>query len=470
MGIKLDWQVESEQSQVRASEDPDARLHRQHLRRQFLAVLAGLVVVLGGVGGVVVWRLWSVDHQIRQDLLDTVEIEVTALRIGDFANYMAIQRSASDAFMLEQSRQFDEYQRLKQTHRVELTGKVISVTIDDQRGRVVLQEIIDGVPYQVVWFYWRYEDVEAQDQSGWRHVPDDLTFWGEAREIEQGDVTISYHALDERLARALAPRLSEWWADGCPALSCALSSGLRVEIVAERPKDLAWSTRRAWTLSVTSPLVGRSRADLPLSPDLESEIATLIAARLVSYASADLTPLPYSDAAWLQSELARWLAASFLGTSGTGFTDSLRAIYGDGVPARLLEAIRTGATLDATVTGIGGVPLGQLSLDQLNSLDWRGFFQWRLEQEAQLATQPDSLVFLTLYDPEDVSATNQALLRFSDPAYAAQPVPQVKGVTVAADQGKIYAYVAATSTDALGATSDSTILWRLVGGTWKRAS
>jgi hypothetical protein len=179
MGIKLDWQVESEQTQVRATDDPDARHKRRLAQRRLVLLIVGLASTLILIAALIIWRLQRVDNQLRQDLLDTVEIEVTALRLGDFANFLAIQRSASDTFLIEQSHEFEYYQTLKQSHRVQLTGKVLDAVIDGQRGRVVLQEIIDSVPYKVVWFYWHYEDGAGNDQSGWRRVPDDLTFWGD---------------------------------------------------------------------------------------------------------------------------------------------------------------------------------------------------------------------------------------------------------------------------------------------------
>ena len=50
------------------------------------------------------------------------------------------------------------------------------------RGRgCEVEEIIGGVPYGRVWFYWRYDD-------GWRHVPPDYTFWGDARTVEADGV------------------------------------------------------------------------------------------------------------------------------------------------------------------------------------------------------------------------------------------------------------------------------------------
>jgi len=94
MGIKLDWQVESEQSNIKATEDPQAQLRRRQARRQLILLLLLVVCLLSLAGAAVIWRLQQVDDRIRQDLLDTIAIEVTALRIGDFANYMAIHSSS----------------------------------------------------------------------------------------------------------------------------------------------------------------------------------------------------------------------------------------------------------------------------------------------------------------------------------------------------------------------------------------
>ncbi|MBI5959078.1 MAG: hypothetical protein HY866_10110 [Chloroflexi bacterium] len=471
MGIKLDWQVESEQSQVKATEDPDARRRRQIARHQMLAVIGALACVLAGIGGLIAWRLWSVDSRLRQDLLDTVEVEITALRVGDLANFMAVQRSASDSFLLEQSRHFEEYQQLKQARRIELTGEVLSTEIDEPRGRVVVQEIIDGVPYQVVWFYWHYEDAGSNDQPGWRHVPDDLTFWGEEREIKALPVTIHYQALDEKLAQALAPRLQDWWTRGCQLITCRQTlPPLKVEIVADRQKLLGWAADDAWTLRISSPLVGRSRADLPLAPELESDIAHQIADRLVAYAAGDLGLLPYTDAAWLQSEIGRWLADSFLGVNNN-FVQSLVAGYGPGVPNTLLAAVQGGALLDGALLAVTGVPAAMLSPDQLNTLVWRDFFQWRLQQEWSLLAQGDSAAFLSLYDQESVSALNEATLRLGDATYTAAAVPQVGAVTINRDdQGQTYAYASATQSQGGVSVSELTIIWRLAGSTWKRGN
>jgi hypothetical protein len=476
MGIKLDWQVESEQTQVHATDDPEARRRRRRAQRRLVLLVAGLAGTLALIAGLVIWRLQRVDHQLRQDLLDTVDIEVTALRLGDLANFMAIQRSASDTFLIEQSREFDYYQELKQNHRVQLTGKVLDATINDQRGRVILQEIIDGVPYKVVWFYWHYEDGAESGQGGWRRVPDDLTFWGDPAEIDTASVQISYDALDQELARALSDRLTNWWALGCAELGCATPPpSLHVEIVPERPGgSVTWSASDSWTLRITSPLVDRTRADVPLAPELERVIAQLVAGRLVRYAAGDPALAPYSDAAWLHNELADWLAGLALGdSSGSGFVNVLIAVYGSGVPRTILQALTPAATLDDVMTAVTGASMPLLGVGQLDALDWKSFFQWRLDLEWKLLSQPDSSgAFLALYDSDNVYAMGEAARRLEDPAYAAQPVPQVTTVTISRDAySQTYAYV-----DTIRRMSDGTIInagtviWRATGGTWKRTS
>ncbi|MBN1202791.1 MAG: hypothetical protein JXJ20_13145 [Anaerolineae bacterium] len=479
MGIKLDWHVESEQTTQRATEDPETRRQRRRARRRLLLLVVALASVLALVAALVLWRLQTVEDRYRQDLLDTVEIEITALRLGDYEAFMAIQRSISAPFIAAQEGEFEEYQQLKQVHRVELTGRVLDDAIDDRTGRVVVEEIIDGVPYKVVWFYWYYEDAGELDQPGWRRVPDNLAFWGDAGEIESGPVRITYRALDQALAGALAPRLAEWWARGCTMLQCETPPpSLHVDIVAQRPTTIEWTGSSTWRLTVTSPLIGRARADLPLTPELEAAIADQVASRLVRYAAGDAAPLAYADAAWLHTDLSRWLRGTLLSgedapaaTTGGGFIETLIAQYGSGAPHTALRSMRSDSTVGETLAAVTGVSFDLLSVDQLNSLGWRDFFQWRLDLEARLLIQPDSGgAFLALYDLENQDTANEAALRQEDPAYAARPAPQVQAISITRDDsGRTYAYADATWTAGDQVINDN-IIWRLTGTTWKRVN
>lgn len=473
-GIKLDWHVESEQSETRATEDPETRRRRQHAQRQLLAILAGLALVIGAVAAGIWWRLNDVENQIRRDLLDTVEAEVTALRIGDLAAYIAIQRSASDAFLLEQSRQFEEYQQLKQAGRIQLTGAVASTAIDDQRARVVVEEVLDGVPYHVVWFYWRYEDT-GSEQSGWRHVPDDLTFWGAERTIETESGRVNYRELDAALAQALAEQLPDWWMRACARLACAEPPPApAIEIVAARPPAVAWDSPTGWTLHVTSPLLERARADIALPPELAQTIAERLAQRLMRYATGGTTPGPYTDTAWLEQDYARWMAkhmrADTLSVQGEGFIESLIASYGAEVAGTVLGMLSANPTLDGVLSAVTGLPLPQLSPDQLNDLDWRGYFQWRLALEQQLAGEAQADVFLSLYDMQNVSASNLAWQRFESPAYAEQPVPDVRAVTITRENGHTYAWVDVATGGSAQSPQDESITWRWSDASWRRVN
>ncbi len=480
MGIRLDWQVESEQTELRAQEDPEARRRRRVAQRR----LALLMVAIGSLfclaAALVIWRLQQVDNHYRGDLIDTVEAEVTALRLGDLDAFMRIQRSRSGPFLAEQVREFETYQQLKQSHRVQLSGDVLDAAIDDKTGRVVVEEIIDGVPYRVVWFYWYYEQDNSGEATGWRRVPDNLAFWGEERTLRTARTRLRYQALDEDLAQALSPRLDDWWTRGCSLLSCAQDPpALHAEIVARPPGPAAWDAGDPWTLIIPSPLVTRARADVPLSPDLEHALRELVAERLARYAAGDQTFAPVSDAAWLADELAIWLGNRLVAghtapAADPTFAGQLVAQYGEPAIATLVNALHTlgpDTPIDAAIQAISGVSLAQMSVEQLNQLDWRGFFQWRVQLEHDLLAQPAAQAgFLSLYDLERADAASNATLRRDDPIYALLDAPQVTAVGVTRDDGGQTFAVVEYVQDRAGEQVTETAFWRLTGGTWKRVS
>ncbi|MBN1563636.1 MAG: hypothetical protein JXA10_07350, partial [Anaerolineae bacterium] len=428
-----------------------------------------LACIIGIVGGAIVWRLLKVDNQLRQDLIDTAQAEVTALRIGNFANYMDIQRSASDAFIFEQEQAYANYQLLKQAGRIQLTGDVLDVEIDENRGRVILREIIDGIPYKVMWFYWFYEEGGSSNQIGWRRVPDDLTFWGNEREIETDRVQVDYRTLDSLFAETLAKQIESWITAGCAELDCVtLPPQMTIKVVAERPARIAWSSADYWTLIVTSPYVERARADVAIAPEREAEIAREIAGRLLALRLNYGTLPQNSDAVWLYDDFARWLGNALRDEPQLGFMESLIALYGANAPQAVLTALPTASTLDSAVTVMLGAPLSALPVEQIAALDWRSYFQWRLDLESRILMQPGTGNLLDLYDLNDIYAAGEAARRQEDAAYAALPAPQVQRVDITRDaESQTYAYVEVIQPDA-GTTS--TIIWRLTDGTWKRRS
>lgn len=473
MGIQLDWQIESERSQRQATEDPKAKKNRRKRRRNLAVAMFVVFLVVGMVAGVIIWRLQTYEDNMRRDLLDTVEIEVTALRVGDKDNFQEIHRSISQDWLNRQDALFDEYQQLKTTRNLQLTGEVLDVEmdLDESRARVVLRERLDnGVPYKVVWFYWHFDD--ENERSGWRRVPPDIQFWGEEDTTREGNVSVEYYGLDEKLGKALPGQLNEWLERGCILLNCPRPvEKLQVEVTPE-PGFIRWDEDEDWQLIIPSPyhLYDRVPDNVAITPDLEVELARLLAAHLLQYRMGpDFQPVRFSDAEWLYNEYPHWLAAELVDNPaiGSAFLSSLSAQFGEQVPGTLLGNLAPGSRINILQT-VTGSSLSTLSIEQLNALDWRGFFQWRLNIERTIALEgfADELYF-SLYDRQDANADTGAHLRLqairNDPNYVTPTVQEVS-ITVGGS-GDLLAYVTTE-------IPDSPIIFRWIEAenTWKRAS
>lgn len=471
MGIQLDWQIESEQKQRRATEDPQVKLLRRRQRRRLLAVLFGFGLGLCLIIGAIVLRLRMVEDGLRQDLLDTVDAEVRALKIGDRQNYMDIRRSGSEYWMDLQGQAFDEYQQLKNDGRLELTGRVLDVEmdIDESRARVVVEEKVNGVAYEVVWFYWHYTDAE---QNGWRRVPPDINFWGEKTQFQRGQVKVNYYALDETFAQAVGTRLSQWWGQVCAWLICPADlPDLTVDIEPRSPADPAWDLYNDWKLVLASPLyAGRSRLDKQLSPDVEQYMAHLIAERVVDYSVSPSTTFvanPFYDSDFFVNEYQAWLVGRMIGdpSQGSSFFESVVQNYGETVPALMLRVLNPDTSLGALLQ----VTLPDMSVDTLQRMDWASFFQWRLDLELRILrrtefniSEDEILVrHNALYDDRDGTALQTAEY-YRNQFAAYQPSWRVQSVTFIVDElGRLNAIVTA---------DDVVAMFRWADVTWKRVS
>ena len=400
MGIQLDWQIESERQERRAGEDPAVRRQRRVRRRNLLMLIVGVVVVLGGVVGAVLWRLNAVEDRLRQDLLDTVDAEIRALKVGNEANYMAIRRSGSPAWIGYQQETFADYQRLKADGSLEITGRVLDVEMDieQSRARVTVEEILNGEPHAVVWFYWYYSD---DDRDGWRRVPPDVEFWGEQHVENIGRVRVIYFELDAALGDQLARDVPQWWQTGCELVNCADTlPQLVVEVDPRWSAGPSWSAEDRWTLRISSPFNDQraSQTNL-LSPDLQESIIALLAARIVEHYSpaganldamlAEVQTESFLDGQWLASEFRRWLENNMPRTeidSATQLTflDSITPLYGDQAAPLMLRMLSTNMTLGPVFTAASGTAINALPVEILNTIYWRDYFEYRLLFEAAL--------------------------------------------------------------------------------------
>jgi hypothetical protein len=452
MSIKLDWEIEAEQPQIyEAGEDPLSRRQRRRARLWALLGVAGVLGLFAIAALAVTLRLRAVDEQIENALLDTVEAEVAALRIGDQISFMNAQRSASGDWYETQRQVFNGYQALKAERNIQLTGRVVDATIDETRARVIIEEVIDGVPYGRVWFYWRYDD-------GWRHVPPDYTFWGDIQMIEREGFSIRYRTMDTALAQAIAQNLSDWLDAGCRALLCSDLPEIAVEIIPDRALVVGWSPVNPWMLQVPSPLTGQARLDRPFDGGLRLQVARLIAERLVALADGGRQPEYPADAYYLRAAAISWLVGRFAQVNTNAFLmNSLAENFGDQAVGRLIQAMPANgaARIINTVTDTP-------TLDAAN-LDWRDFFTWRLTLEDELIARQAEAHFLALYDP---AARSLAYQRYSSGVSGEQRTV-ISIMPEAAPAGDVVVRAVVQVENSNGVRQEAA-LFRLVDDAWLR--
>ena len=421
--------------------------------RLLLGVLT-VVGVFGALAGLVWWRLNNVDGNIRRSLADTVSAEVTALRIADRPGYMNVQRADDDVWRQVQADRFDAYQDLKTRYDVQLTGEVLDVTLDGPRGRVQVQEIIDGVPYVQTWFYWRYSE------RGWRHVAPDYTFWGEADTQTQGNVTVDYHAVDAPLAEAMMAQLPGWLERGCAVLGCTMTPQVTVEIVSQEGIDVQWSESDPWRLIVPSVYIGRARLDRPFDTGLRVRVAELLVSRLASQ-SANVAPVTYpSDTFYVRESAQTWLVGAFSETDrGSYLIDSYVARYGQQALQTALATLQPESNLNVLAAAAGVDSVAALAVD------WRDYLTWRLAVEADLNAQRDQTGFNALYDMSDAAAAQAATVNFNQPPVQDREVIAVQGGQDAQGTPILQATARVGTGDS---ASEQMVVFRLVGGSWKR--
>ncbi len=457
MGIKVDWEIEAEQTHIqRGGEDPEAARRRRLARVRillFLLVVLGLVVA---VAAFIALRLQTVDTEIEQSLRNTVDAEVTALRLGDLNAFLTAQRSASADWIQQQTQFFYQIQDLKTTQNIQLSGDIRSVDVDKTRARVAVQEILNSEPFTRQWFYWRYED-------GWRHVPPDYTFWGESVTEARDTITVRAYGVDAALAKAVADSGAVWLQTACTILACTAPPAVEVDITPDPALQTGWAAPDSWLLQVASPSVTAARSDQPFDLSLQMAVANALADRLIAASTGTLPPIYPADAYYLRQALVSWLVGRFVQINTNAFIiNSLATNYGDAAVGRLAASLLPDSSI-ALLTNITGVG----ALYQAN-LDWRDFLTWRLVTENDLIRKADEGNFLNLYDTRDEAVRTVAYQRFSQPPTEQRVVVVSAQVEAGADGQPLLRATAEVGEG--NSTAQIEVYFTLVDGVWKRAN
>jgi hypothetical protein len=423
MGVQLDWQIDTERQARDRQDKEDPQLSERRSRR-FLRFLLFLLVILSLAGGVVFFVLYRLDdanRQLEALLIESIQAEVTALRIGDAEAFLERQRSAGNDWRLAQEAQFNRYQALKADADLQLTGRVVNVEVDGQRGRAQVEEIIDGVPYVRTWFYWRYDAEIVNDReipAGWYHVPPDFTFWGAPSTLTTQYVTIRYQSLDEAFVQQMSQQLNDWLSLACDFMNCTNLPLFTIDVVSNNMPEPIWTEEQnQWQMVMPSPYADIARSDMPFDTQYRIDTATLIANRLVD----NNVPAPNypADAYYLRSSLVSWLVGQFVAVDTNAFLmKSLYANYGQDALARLIVSLNS----DASMAIFGDVIAQEGVAIADANLDWRDLLTWRIVTENDLIARADQEAYLRLYDMRLADVADLAYERFGSGRMLDQPV------------------------------------------------
>jgi hypothetical protein len=452
MAVKLDWQIEADHISQQDAEDPELRRLRYRRRRQLIVAALILAVIVGTVGGLVIWRLDVVDRELKQALIEVAQAEAAALRIGDYPAFRAIHKSDSQSWLNSQELLFKRYQVLKGVADFQITGQPISLAIRNWTGRVEMKEIINGVEYRTVWFYWRYAE-------GWRRVPNDYDFWGAEQTVSGHYVRVRYREMDAPTALNLALPLDKWWSEGCQLLSLNPCPTVTIAFRPQIDLNLGWEGN---TLLVPSPLVREDRAPRngALPGPMEDAVLVTLALRQLQLATGIAQPMGEGDVAWLYQTLAEWRAASFTGrldAARHGLWQDLRTDRGAGGITAAARTLNPEFRLEMWESALGG-PL------ELLDIDWRGYFQWRLDLERQYLAAGNLGAAERLWDVETPAARAEFNRRLASPNAPAGQVEQV--MVQRGTDGQLRAFVQIVG----DGSPPQQVIFRLAGGTWKRTA
>lgn len=453
--IRLEWNVESQRIDKSDSEDPGAKRARRR-RALRLIMLIGFVLALLTLGVFAVrQRLLDVQGQLEQLLRETVRAETAALRIGDVNTFLSLQDSASAAWRQQQESTFREYSDIKARHDLNLTGAILDLAIDGQRGRAVVEEFINGIRYAQVWFY-------RDSGNGWRHISPDFSFWGEERTLETAEVSISFFELDERFAQTVGEVVSGWLRRGCEILRCDAWPRLSIAVARDAAQPVSWTIDGSATLQILSPSRGRISVDSPFDQHLQGLVAETLADHLIDLATDELQVVYPHDAVYLRQSVAAYLIKEFLDVGGgQSLVDSLALSYGEDKVAELVEHLAPAASMAVLQQIVGG------SLAEAN-LDWRDFVKWRLNTEADLIARGAESDLLSLYDTRNENVWQAAFQRYQTEV-GARAYEVLEQVIWRAPDGSPQLRVT-VSADTGAGIEEQTVLFNLVDNVWKRAN
>ena len=290
MGIKLDWQVESDAGRVHVAEAPEiVAATRRRARGLQVALIVIVVVVVGGYITVQA-RLRQIDRQLEENLKATIAAETLALRIGDRTAFLK-QQSSIDGWRDLQQYNFERY--ISQSPDIQVTGEILNLEITGDEALVELAVETQDGPTTAEWVY-------THTSSGWRHAASLDQPWG-IQQTEAEYITLLYDLEQTALAEALKQYLNAVWEAACETTACQKPPHLTVNLVNRQLSLVQWNGDDEMTVFSDD-----------IEPPLTDWVVLHLDRELAAYWARDvLGPTEWRVPLWAKVELERWLRFTF---------------------------------------------------------------------------------------------------------------------------------------------------------------
>ena len=290
MGIKLDWQVESDAGRVQVAEASESVAARQRRARVLRAALITIVIVVAGSYVAVTARLRHIDQQLEASLEATIAAETLALRMGDRSAFLKHQ-SNTDGWRSLQQYNFERYRN--QSPDIHVTGEILNLEITGEEALVELAvETKDG-PGTAEWVY-------TLTSSGWRHAASLDQPWG-IQQTEAEYITLFYDLEQTALAEALKQYLNAVWEAACETTACTDPPHITVNLINNELSLVQWNSEDEMTVYADD-----------VEPPLTDWVILHLDRELAAYWARDaLGPSTWRIPLWAKNELERWLRFTF---------------------------------------------------------------------------------------------------------------------------------------------------------------
>lgn len=294
MGIRLDWQVESEAGSEDVAEDTAMLAAQQRKRIRVRRLILVLTPMLIAISVVVWWRLRVSETAREEALIAVVEAEMLALRVGDSTKFLQLQAAADD-WRRHQSANFTAFQ--EHVPPITVTGEIVESDVQGPEARVSVRVLIGEVQEVAVWLY------AYSAEKGWQHVSTEAEPWARAS-LNGTGYRIEYYPDDEDLARQVDLMIRDWWEAATRRTGIDHPLPLIV-IIDPYSKTLGWADRTHTRLSIPSEL----QVDGLLEPETRRSLRLILADQWAWYVLGYPELKPHN--AWVLTETTQWIDDGF---------------------------------------------------------------------------------------------------------------------------------------------------------------